>query len=174
MQKIAIIGTGGAGKSTLARQLGEILSLPVYHLDALYWKPNWTPTPLEEWEAIQEKLVQEEAWILDGNYSNTLRIRIQAADTLIFLDYPTWLCLYRIFKRRWMYRGKTRIDMGEGCIEKIDWEFLGWVWNYRRTRRPRILQKLATYKTTKTVFISTSPSQTNQFLKQLKQKIKER
>lgn len=168
MQKIAIIGAGGAGKSTLTRQLGEILSLPVYHLDALYWKPNWTPTPLEDWEAIQETLVQQDAWILDGNYSNTLRIRFQAADTIIFLDYPGWLCLWRVLQRRWKYLGKTRPDMGKGCPEKIDAEFLYWVWNYRRTRRPGILQRLAAYKTSKTVFIFTSPTQTKRFIKQLK------
>lgn len=169
MQKIAIIGSGGAGKSTLARQLGEILSLPVYHLDALYWKPNWTPTPLEEWEAMQTELLQRDAWIMDGNFGGTMRLRLQAADTIIFMDYPNWLCLWRVLKRRWKYQGRTRPDMGEGCPEKIDAEFLSWVWNYRRTRRPGIVQRLAAYKTSKTILIFTSPAQTNRFLQELTQ-----
>ncbi len=169
MQKISIIGSGGSGKSTLARQLGDILKIPVYHLDALYWKSNWTPTPLEEWETIQEALVQEESWIMDGNYSNTMRIRFQAADTIIFMDYPTWLCLWRVLKRRWTYRGKTRPDMGEGCTEKIDLEFLSWIWNYRKTRRPGILKKLEGLKSQKNVLIFTSQKQVSTFLKQLTQ-----
>lgn len=168
MQKIAIIGCGGAGKSTLARQLGKIWNLPVYHLDKTYWKPNWTPTLPEEWEAIQKNLVQEATWIIDSNYSGTMHLRLQRADTVIFLDYPTLLCLYRIFKRRWIYRGKTRLDMAEGCIEKVDWQFINWVLTYRRTRRPKIIQKLNALKTEKTIHIFTSPAQTNQFLNQLR------
>lgn len=167
MQKVAIIGCGGAGKSTLARQLGEILDIPVHHLDKMYWKPNWTPTLPEEWEAIQANLVQEATWIIDGNYSGTMHLRLHSADTVIFLDYSTLLCLYRIFKRRWMYQGKTRVDMAEGCVEKVDRQFINWVLTYRRTRRPKIIQKLDALKTAKTIHIFTTPAQANQFLHQL-------
>ena len=85
MRKIIIIGSGGSGKSTLARKLGEMTRIPVFHLDALYWKPGWVPTPREEWNARVKALVNQDQWIIDGNYGGTLNIRMTEADTIIFL-----------------------------------------------------------------------------------------
>lgn len=95
MEKIAIIVAGGTGKSTLARELGEILKLPVYHLDTLYWKPGWVSTPTEEWEQVMVNLVSKDKWIIDGNYGKSIDIRLKKADTVIFLDYPTYISLFR-------------------------------------------------------------------------------
>lgn len=167
MKKIAIIGSGGSGKSTLAKQLGSILNLPVYHLDFYYWKPNWVPTAEEEWDNFVETLVKKEEWIIDGNYRRTMDIRLREADTIIFLDYPTRLSLYRAIKRRVQYNGKIRPDMGEGCTEKIDYQFLKWIWNYRRENRTEIMKKLNELKHTKQIYIFTSPKQVNVFLSEL-------
>ncbi len=87
MKKIVLIGSGGAGKSTLARQLGEVLKINVYHLDALFWKPNWVGVPKDDQRNIQNKLVEKEEWIIDGNYGGTMEIRLNAADTIIFLIF---------------------------------------------------------------------------------------
>lgn len=84
MRRIAVIGCGGAGKTTLSRELGEILKLPVYHLDSFFWNPGWVPTPPEEWRRIQEELVSRDEWIMDGDYGGTLDIRFGRADTIIF------------------------------------------------------------------------------------------
>ncbi|MEG1256556.1 DNA topology modulation protein [Clostridium sp.] len=168
MNKIAVIGSGGAGKSTFSRKLGELISIPVYHLDSLYWSPGWIETPKDKWEPIVEGLAKKEEWVIDGNYGNTLDIRLKAADTIIFLKMPTYLCLYRIIKRRFMYQGKTRPDMNAGCEEKLDLEFVNWVWSFNRKRAPGILEKIERYEGEKKVIILKSPSEVEAFLKSIK------
>lgn len=142
MKKVALIGSGGAGKSTLARQLGEELNIEVYHLDSLFWKPNWVGVSKDEQRNIQQDLVEKESWIIDGNYGGTMEIRLDAADTIIFLDISRFTCLFRVIKRSIKYRNRTRPDMGEGCNEKLDIEFLKWIWQYPNKKRPHILASL--------------------------------
>lgn len=169
LQKVLIIGSGGAGKSTLARTLGEITGLPVYHLDSLFWHPGWVETSNDEWDKQVRDLVHRDAWILDGNYSRTLDIRTDFADTVIFLDFPRWLTTYRIIKRRIQHHGTTRPDMREGCPEKLDFEFVRWVWNYPRDKRPKILAKLAKLPTEKRVVILRSRSEVQRFIRSVRQ-----
>lgn len=142
MKRILIIGSGGAGKSTLARQLGERLHLDVYHLDALMWRPGWVMAPREERIDIQQQLVKKDQWIIDGNFGNTLDLRLQAADTVILIDLPRLVCVYRVLKRVVRYRGTTRPDMGASCEEKLDFAFLKWVWNFPDAQRPQLLRQI--------------------------------
>ncbi|GAA0349282.1 DNA topology modulation protein [Bacillus horti] len=172
MKKVMLIGSGGSGKSTLSRRLGEVTTLPVYHLDSLFWKPDWVPTEDIEWDEIQAELSQLDEWIIDGNYGRTMDIRMEAADTIIFFDFPRWLTIYRVIKRRVKYHGKTRPDMTVGCPEKLDLEFLKWIWNFRRDKRPAILDKLEKYSSEKNVIIFQRPAEVTAFLKQLKLKSK--
>ena len=137
MKRIVIIGCGGAGKSTLARQLGEKLNLPVVHLDKIFWKPGWVEMDKEEFDARIRAEMDKETWIIDGNYNRTMPERIQRSDTVIYLDFSRMTCLWGVIKRNLTNRGKVRPDMGEGCPEKIDIEFLKWVWNYNRDKRER-------------------------------------
>ncbi|MCC5827804.1 MAG: DNA topology modulation protein [Phycisphaeraceae bacterium] len=142
MRRILIVGSGGAGKSTLATQIGQRLGLPVIHLDALFWHAGWKETAKDEWKQTVALQLQQDAWVMDGNYGGTLDQRLATADTVIFLDLPRSLCLFRILKRRVMYRGRTRPDMAAGCPERLDMEFLKWIWNYPRDNRPRLLDTL--------------------------------
>jgi len=142
MRRVLVIGPGGSGKSTLATSIGERTGLPVVHLDALYWRPGWVPTPREEWTAAVAELVARDAWVMDGNYSGTLDLRLRACDTVVFLDVPRLVCLWRILRRRLRFRGTSRPDVAEGCPERLTWEFVWWVWTYPRRRRPRVLQQL--------------------------------
>ena len=135
MERIIIIGCGGAGKSTLARQLGEKLNIPVVHLDKIFWKPGWVEMEKEEFDQLIRREMDQPKWILDGNYSRTLPERIRHCDTVIYLDFSRFLCLWGVIKRNLTNRGKVRPDMGEGCPEKIDKEFLQWVWHYNRDKR---------------------------------------
>src|SRR5947209_9630130 len=127
MRRVLVIGSGGAGKSTFARRLGKLLDLQVIHLDVNYWKPGWVETPKDEWRRKVEELAKGDAWIIDGNYSGTLDMRLAACDTVVFLDLPRTVCIRRVLKRVLTYRDGTRPDMAEGCTEKFDFEFLRWI-----------------------------------------------
>jgi len=154
MKKIALIGSGGSGKSTLARKLGEKLKIKVFHLDTIFWKPNWVGVPKDEQMKIQHELIRENEWIMDGNYGGTMEIRLNAAaDTIIFLDMPRTICVFRACKRVFQYRNKPRPDMGEGCKEKLSLEIFKWIWEYPKKKRPEILKKLEQLSKDKTVLI---------------------
>lgn len=128
MKKIMVVGvSAGAGKSTFAAELGEKLDLPVHHLDSYYWKAGWVESELAEFRAAQEEIVKGDAWIIEGNYSNSFDIRIAKADTFIYLELPLRVCLYRVLKRWVTHIGKNRPDMADGCTEKMDWAFLKFI-----------------------------------------------
>ena len=142
MERIMIIGCGGAGKSTLARQLGEKLNIPVVHLDKLFWKPGWVESAKEEIDAkIMEELSKPQ-WIMDGNYNRTLPRRLRYCDTVIYLDFSRFACLMGVAKRIITTYGKVRPDMGEGCPERFDLDFLKWVWNFNKNHRERYYRLL--------------------------------
>jgi adenylate kinase family enzyme len=148
MQRVVVLGVGGAGKSTLARRLGEILSLPVHHLDRYFWQPGWRPLAPDAWLATLEDLVAGEHWIIDGNYRRTIPLRLARADTAVFLDPPRRVALRRILRRAVMYRRRPRPDMADGCPEPwLDLEFMGYIWRYHRDVRPETLALLDAFAT---------------------------
>jgi adenylate kinase family enzyme len=142
MRRVLVIGCGGAGKSTLARELAVRTGLPLVHLDRLYWKPGWTQTPPAEWQAVVRGVIAGERWLLDGSYGSTLELRLAAADTAIYLDLPRRTCLRRALSRWLRGRGRTRPDLPDGCPESFDLEFLRWIWSYPTRHRPRTLARL--------------------------------
>lgn len=137
MERIMIIGCGGSGKSTLAQQLGEKLGLPVVHLDKLFWMPGWVSVPKEEFDRRHQAAIAQEKWIMDGNFDRTIPLRLQRCDTVIYLDFSRFACLLGVLKRVLTTYGKVRPDMGEGCPERIDLDFLKWVWNFNKNKRER-------------------------------------
>lgn len=137
MERIVIIGCGGAGKSTLARQLGEKLDIPVVHLDKLFWRPGWVQVSREEFDKLHRDAIAQDRWIIDGNFDRTMEERIQRSDTVIYLDFSRIACLMGVCKRVLTTYGKVRPDMGEGCPERIDWEFLKWVWDFNKNKREK-------------------------------------
>lgn len=158
MKRIAIIGINGAGKSTLAKELGEKLNLPVYHLDKIYWKPGWVKLPANEGESIQREIVKQEKWIIDGNWAGSLDVRLEPADTIIYLNYPKWLCLYRIIKRAWFTKGSS-FDKQEGVNEKLDWFIVKRLFEYSSQN---ILSKVKQYSEGRKVLIIKSPKELSQ------------
>jgi len=158
------MGSSGAGKSTLSQTLGRLFQLPVIHLDRYYWKPGWVAAANDEFDQQVIEFAQKDEWIMDGNYSRTLDLRIRRADLIIYLDMPMPLCLYRVIERRIVYHKKHRPDMNEGCDEKIDWAFLKWVWNYRKRSRMHTIQKLEQVKDDKQVIILKGRNQVERFI----------
>ena len=164
MKKVLIVGPGGSGKSTLARALGEKLALEVLHLDRFYWSSGWIKPSADEWQKTINELLARESWIIDGNYSGTLVQRIEACDTIIFLDIPTLTCLWRITKRRLLYRYQTRPDMADGCDEKLDFEFISWVLGYARRSRPKVVKLIEENRTKKKIVWLRSTRAVNEFV----------
>ena len=163
MKKVIVIGCGGAGKSTFSRNLSDKLDIPVYHLDKLFWNRGWISTPQDEFDNKIQELANRDKWIIDGNYIRTFDMRAERADTIIFINMPTYVCFYRVIKRRVMYKDKSRPDMAEGCPEGIDFEFFKWVLTYNKKIRPRILEKLKKYND-KTVIILNSEKEVKDFI----------
>ena len=143
MRRVLVIGSPGAGKSTLSHALARRTGLPLHHLDRMFWLPGWVERDRDEGRAELARVLAQDCWIIDGNYGSTLPLRIARADTVVWLDYPTALCLGRALRRWWMYRGHSRPDMTEGCPERLDGEFLLYILNFRRAWRVRNATALA-------------------------------
>lgn len=163
MKKILVIGSSGAGKSTLSVRLGKITGIEVVHLDKLHWKPNWTEPSKDEWKLIVENALRGESWIMDGNFSGTIEMRMAACDTVIFLDLPRTVCIYRILKRVAQSYGKNRPDMAAGCNEQFDWTFIKWVWNYPARTKPKIEALLKSAENGKTIISLKSKKEIENF-----------
>jgi len=170
MKKILVIGSGGAGKSTFAKRLGEITGIEVIHLDRLHWRAGWVEPPKDEWRKTVETLLKQSEWIMDGNFGGTMEMRLAACDTAVFLDLPRTVCLYRILKRWLKYRNTNRPDMTEGCNEKIDWEFLGWIWSYPKKNKPAVEAKLKGFEAEKTIIRLKSKAEVEDLLTKLQAK----
>ena len=162
MQKVAIVGCGGSGKSHLARELGRLIDAPVTHLDVEYFDDEWNPLPMEKFEARQRDLIGSARWVIDGNYNSTLHVRLEAADTVIFMDLPTRSCIRGILARQLRHgRGQNR---GSGVFNRISPGVLWYVLGYRRTMRPRVQAKIDQFASGTEIIVLKSRRQARQFL----------
>ena len=162
-----IIGCCGAGKSTLAFKLGEHFNLPLFHLDQLFWKSGWAQADMDEWIEKHQGIIEKPEWIIDGNYKSTMQERLEHAELVICMDMPRWRCVWGILKRRIQYSGKVRPDMTEGCKERLDWDFLKYVWHFHRDQLPDLLKKLEAFKGEKTIHRVRSRRQASDLLEDL-------
>lgn len=164
MRRVLVIGSGGAGKSTLARRIAAVTGLPLIHLDALFWHSGWRATPDDSWDRVIDELCAREVWVMDGNYGRTLAVRLAACDTVVFVDTPRWRCLWRIVRRRIRYGARNRPDLPEGCPDRLTWEFVRWVWSYPRRRRPPILRQLSELSEQKRIVVLRGRRESERFL----------
>ena len=158
MQRFVVIGCPGSGKSTLSRELHNKTGIPLYHLDMMYWNADKTTVERRVFLERLSRVLQKGEWIIDGNYSTTMELRIAACDTVIFLDYPTDLCLAGIRERR----GKLRSDMP--WIEtEDDAEFIEFIKSYDEKQKPRVLDLFEKYSE-KNIIILKSREMADEFL----------
>ena len=161
-KRIAVIGCPGGGKSTFSRALRDATGLPLYHLDALYWRSDRTTLPKEDFYARQKEIIAKDQWIIDGNYASTMEWRVAASDLVIFLDYPVEVCLEGVASRR----GQARSDI-PWVEEGEDQEFLDFIRAFPTEGRPPILSLLEKYPD-KAVMRLVSRAEGDGFLRELR------
>lgn len=153
VRRVAVLGRGGAGKSTLARRLGEVTGLPVVELDSLFWRPGPTATDPTEWAACQRQLLQQDAWIIDGDlgpHDSALQTRLRAAETIIVLDFSFPRCAWRT-----LLRGREHGD------------YWRWIWFYRRRSLPALMQTISTAAPHAEVHVLRTPAMVRRFVAEL-------
>lgn len=142
VKKIIIIGCAGSGKTTLSKAMGQRFMIPLYHLDYYYWKPGWVESEAELFKKTHQMLIDQPAWIIDGNQMNTLSERMAATEMVIFLDMPTIICLWRIILR-WLRNWFRNVKDGQATLT---WGLLCYAWRYNRVYRPVILDLIKRYR----------------------------
>ena len=152
MRRVIVVGPGAAGKSTLAVRLGEITGLPVIELDKLFWRPGLAATPRDQWAAIQRGLASRQSWIIDGDLGpyDAVEVRLQAADTVVFLDFSPLRCAWRAIRR-----SRERAD------------FWRWLLSYRRRSRPLLLQAIAAHARDADIHVLRTPRAVRRFVAEI-------
>lgn len=125
MQRIAVIGISGSGKTTFARRLQQATGLPLHHADQLFWRGRWQPVPEHEYLDAHSSLVSQDRWIIEGYVDPVLSPRLRRADLVVDLDPPAWLCAARVVKRWWAHRRTARPELPVEALETLDLRFLG-------------------------------------------------
>lgn len=141
-KRVLIVGCGGAGKSTLAVAAGKKFGMPVVHLDRLWWLPDWHEREESDFDALLQAELSKPCWIMDGNYRRTFELRLDRADFCVLLDIPTDECMNGVLAREKQYRGRTRPDMTEGCLERVDAQFKQWISSFKTDVLPQMLDVL--------------------------------
>jgi adenylate kinase family enzyme len=162
MKKIMIIGCPGSGKSTFSRALHEKTGIPLYHLDMMFWNADRTTVEKQVFMERLKNAMEQDEWIIDGNYGSTIELRLAACDTVFFLDYPVEVCLQGIRQRR----GKPRSDMPWFETEEEDAEFINFIKSYNSESRPQVMALLEKYAH-KNIYIFRSRAEKDAFLSRM-------
>lgn len=163
MKKVIVIGCPGSGKSSFSRALHDVTGIPLYHLDMMYWNADRTVVEKSVFRERLSDTLQKDEWIIDGNYGSTMEMRMQACDTVIFLDYPLEVCLEGIKSRR----GKERTDMPWiEAEDEEDAEFIEFIKSYNSESRPKVMELLERYKD-KNIVIFRNRGEGSEFLRRL-------
>jgi adenylate kinase family enzyme len=167
--RVVVTGMAGAGKSTFSRALSAKTGLPVVHLDIHFWEPGWVEPSEDEWRETQRGLLASDEWIADGNYHATLDLRLERADTVVFLDTPWWVCARRAFVRGVRKRA-VGFQLPDGCDESFlrrlsaEWSLVWRIWRKRRSERERELGILSRHGNHMALYVLRSEHDVRDFL----------
>jgi adenylate kinase family enzyme len=165
-RRVIVTGVAGSGKSTFAVALADRTGLPVIHLDLHFWRPGWVEPSETEWREKQRCVLAGDAWIADGNYSETLALRLERADTLVVLDMPWWLCTGRAFLRGF----RQPDELPEGCDYSAwqrlrdEWRLAILIWRNRRTEPEREREIILQHRKQVAVHVLSSKRAVMEFL----------
>ena len=153
MKRVVVLGRGGAGKTTVAAKLGVLTGLPVIELDKHFWSSDLKPLPMAQWKALQRNLVSAERWILDGDLGpyDAPDVRLQAADTVVLLNFAVWRCAWRAARR-----------------SRENLVFWRWLVTYRRRSLPRVMAAIAAHAGDADLHVLRHPRDVRRFLAQVK------
>lgn len=143
MERVLIIGSNGAGKSTFSYALAEKTKLPLIHIDQIYWRGSWEVTAREEFEALVSEQARKPHWIIEGNNIRSLGERLKYADTVFWFEFPSARCVWNVLKRVAKYHGTVRPDMPARCVCRLDVGFLKEVWGFNKKNHGRIAETLS-------------------------------
>ena len=168
MERVAVVGSPGAGKTSFSLKLAERTGLPVVHLDKHYWKPGWVEPSAFRWRKRVAEIAAEPRWIIDGNYGGTMHLRLARADTVIALDFPAWLCVWRATRRIAEGYGRVRPDCADGCPERLDLSFLNYIARFGHSGggRRSLMDHLERARDAH-VFVLQTPREARAFLRRL-------
>ncbi len=154
-KKIMIFGRPGGGKSTFANALSKALNIPVHHLDKHFFISGWAKRDHQEFLQIQQKLVSQKEWIIDGNSTKTLEMRWGEADLILYFDISRYRCLWRIFKR--LFTGESPFDdRADGCKEQVTWKLVRYLWTFETRATPLIQNLQKKYPDKKLLILKTN------------------
>ena len=165
MKRVMVIGCPGAGKSTFSRKLQEKTGLPLYYLDMIWHRPDRTNVSREEFDERLGEITRRDQWILDGNYLRTMKVRLEASDTVFLLDYPLEVCMEGAISRI----GKRRGDL-PWVETELDPEFRQWILDFQKDQMPEIRRLLEQYGVGREVNVFCSREEGEMYLRQWKAK----
>lgn len=165
MNRINIVGNSGSGKTSLAIELANKLGIPNFHLDGYFWQDGWKIISKEEQLKIVTKIIDNDSWIIEGNYHDTLDLRFLKCDTIVFLDVPLFKCLSRVLKRSFKFSGKSREELPVGCIDKFwNLKLYQYLLFFNIRRKKLILQKIFNLNKDVNIVLLTSDKSIKKFL----------
>jgi hypothetical protein len=166
MERVAVIGPAGAGKSSLAGELGRRLDIPIVHIDQLYWQPGWVRTPIAEFEELQRRAIDEPPWIVDAQHDDIVSDWLEAADTVVYLDVSSLRCFWRASRRRLEPAPADGGPRGgpPSPVHRAFAKFVRGQWHYRTRFRRELLAELSTHRNGRRVFVLRRDSDVRRFL----------